>query len=183
MSRLYEALTAIGRKAHVPARTDLPHSLAEGPTRHRWSAIALGAVAVLGAAWLTVMPRAPAMPSPSAPPVSPLLSAPPPQTLRGPELRERARSETVLGSLARAEELLERAVALDPADVPAWNDLGVVLVRRGQRRRGIAALEHDGQALGAAAHYRAFLELVPEHPDRAQIEQRLTVPGPAAERR
>jgi len=119
-------------------------------------------------------------------------------------LRERARSETVLGSLARAEELLERAVALDPADVPAWNDLGVVLVRRGQRRRGIAAferslaldpkhadahrnlavaLEHDGQALGAAAHYRAFLALVPEHPDRAQIEQRLTLPGPAAERR
>jgi len=155
MSRLYEALTAIGRKAHVQARTDLPHSLAEGPTRHRWSAIALGAVAVLGAAWLTVMPRAPAMPSPSAPPVSPLLSAPPPQTLRGPELRERARSETVLGSLARAEELLERAVAL----------------------------EHDGQALGAAAHYRAFLALVPEHPDRAQIEQRLTSPGPAEERR
>jgi len=204
MSRLYEALTAIGRKARVPARTDLPHSLAEGPTRHRWSAIALGAVAVLGAAWLTVMPRAPAMPSPSAPPVSPLLSAPPSQTLRGPELRERARSETVLGSLARAEELLERAVALDPADVPAWNDLGVVLVRRGQRRRGIAAferslaldpkhadahrnlavaLEHDGQALGAAAHYRAFLALVPEHPDRAQIEQRLTLPGPAGERR
>ena len=59
MSRLYEALTAIGRKAHVQARTDLPHSLAEGPTRHRWSAIALGAVAVLGAAWLTVMPDSP----------------------------------------------------------------------------------------------------------------------------
>lgn len=204
MSRLYEALTAIGRKAHVPARTDLPHSLAEGPTRHRWSAIALGAVAVLGAAWLTVMPRAPAMPSPSAPPVSPLLSAPPSQTLRGPELRERARSETVLGSLARAEELLERAVALDPADPPAWNDLGVVLVRRGQHRRGIeaierslaldprhaeahrnlaVALERDGQTVAAAAHYREFLALAPGHPDRAQVEQRLLFPRQPEERR
>src|SRR5438093_6411335 len=105
MSRLYEALTAIGRKAHVQARTDLPHSLAEGRARHRWSVIALGAVAVLGAAWLTVMLRAPAMPSPSARPGSLLLSSLPPEALRGPELRERARNETVLGSLARAEEL------------------------------------------------------------------------------
>src|SRR5439155_21877243 len=100
MSRLYEALTAIGRKAHVQGRTDPPHSLSEGPARHRWSAIALGAVADLGAAWLTVMLRAPAMPSPSASRVSPLLSALPPEALRGPELRERARNETVLGSLA-----------------------------------------------------------------------------------
>ena len=110
----------------------------------------------------------------------------------------------MLGSLARAEELLQRAVALDPADASAWNDLGVVLVRRGQHPRGIeaiqrslaldpqhaeahrnlaVALEQDGQTLGAAAHYRAFLALAPGHPDRAQIEQRLGFPEPAEARR
>jgi len=126
-----------------------------------------------------------------------------PEPLLAPELRERAREATVLGSLARAEALLERALALEPADAAAWNDLGVVLVRRRQHRRGIeaiqrslaldpkhaeahlnlaVALEQDGQTLGAAVHYRAFLALVPEHPDRAQIEQRLTF-RPAEERR
>ena len=110
----------------------------------------------------------------------------------------------MLGSLARAEELLQRAVALDPADASVWNDLGVVLVRRGQHPRGIeaiqrslaldpqhaeahrnlaVALEQDGQTLGAAAHYRAFLALAPGHPDRAQIEQHLGFSGPAEARR
>jgi Flp pilus assembly protein TadD len=77
-------------------------------------------------------------------------------------------------------------------------------VRRGQRQRGIeaiqrsvtldpqhaeahrnlaVALEQDGQTLRAAAHYRAFLALAPAHPDRAQIEQRLRSPGPAEARR
>src|SRR5712691_9983493 len=204
MSRLFEALTAIERKTHVLARTDLPRFHAEGRARHRRSVVALGAVAVLGAAGLTAMLRAPSTPSPSAPPVSPLPSAPRPEPLRAPELRERAREATVLGSLARAEELLERAVALDPADASAWNDHGVVLVRRGQHRRGIeairrslaldpqhaeahrnlaVALEQDGQTLGVAAHYRAFLALAPGHPDRAQIEQRLRFSRPADERR
>src|SRR5437899_4431170 len=129
----------------------------------------------------------------------PLPSIPPPEPLRASELRDRAREATVLGSLARAEELLQRAVALDPADASVWNDLGVVLVRRGQHLRGIeaiqrslaldsqnaeahrnlaVALEQDGQALGAAAHYRAFLALAPGHLDPAQIEQRLRS-GPA----
>ena len=109
----------------------------------------------------------------------------------------------MLGSFARAEELLQRAVALDPADASAWSDLGVILVRRGQLPRGIeaiqrslaldpqnaeahrnlaVALEQDGQTLGAAAHYRAFLALAPGHPDRAQIEQRLKFPGAEARR-
>ena len=110
----------------------------------------------------------------------------------------------MLGSLAKAEELLQRAVALDPADASAWSDLGVVLVRRGQLPRGIeaiqrslaldsqnaeahrnlaVALEQDGQALGAAVHYRAFLALAPGHPDRAQIELRLRSLGPSEIRR
>jgi tetratricopeptide (TPR) repeat protein len=200
MSRLYEALAAIEQRAHVLARTDFPRFHAEGRARRRRLVIALCAVAVVGAAGLTVTMRARSIPSPSAPLVSPLPSAPPPEPLRAPELRDRAREATVLGSLARAEELLQRAVALDPADASAWNDLGVVLVRRGQLPRGIEAiqrslaldpqnaeahrnlavtLEQDGQTVGAAAHYRAFLALAPGHPDRAKIEQRLRFPGPA----
>ncbi len=204
MSRLYEALAAMEQRAQVLARTDFPRLQSEGRARRRRSVIALCAVGVLGAAGLTVTVRAPSIPSPAAPLVSPLPSAPPPEPLRAPELRERAREATALGSLARAEELLQRAVALDPADASAWNDLGVVLVRRGQRLRGIeaiqrtlvldpqhaeahrnlaVALEQEGQTLGAAVHYRAFLALAPGHPDRAQIEQRLRVPGPADARR
>src|SRR5439155_22420 len=118
----------------------------------------------------SVMLSAPATPSPSAPAVPPLPSLQHPEPLLAPELRERAREATVLGSLARAEALLERALALEPADAAAWNDLGVVLVRRRQHRRGIeaiqrslaldpkhaeahlnlaVALEQDGQTLGA----------------------------------
>ena len=203
MSRLYEALAAIEQRAQVLARMDFPSFHAEGRTRLRRLVIALGGVAVLVAAGLTITMRAPSISSPSAPLVSPLQSAPPPEPLRANELRDRAREATVLGSFARAEELLQRAVSLDPADASAWSDLGVVLVRRGQLPRGIeaiqrslaldpqnaeahrnlaVALEQDGQTLAAAAHYRAFLALAPGHPDRAQIEQRLRFPGPAEAR-
>src|SRR3989475_2595702 len=143
MSRLYEALAAIEGKAHVLPRTDLPRFHAERRARHRSSVIALGAVAVLGAVGLCVMLSAPATPSPSAPAVPPLPSLQHPEPLRAPELRERAREATVLGSLARAEALLERALALDPANAAAWNDLGVVLVRRRQHRRGIEAIQRS----------------------------------------
>jgi len=203
MSRLYEALAAIEQRAQVLARMDFPSFHAEGRARRRRSVFALCAVGVLGAAGLTVIVRAPLVPSPTAPLVSPLPSVPPPAPLRVSELRDRAREATVLGSFARAEELLQRAVALDPADASAWSDLGVILVRRGQLPRGIeaiqrslaldpqnaeahrnlaVALEQDGQTLGAAAHYRAFLALAPAHPDRAQIEQRLKLPGAEARR-
>ena len=203
MSRLYEALTAIERKARVLARTDLPRFHAETRARPRRFVLALGAVVIFGAVGLPITLRAPPTPLPSAPSVPPLPSAQRPEPLRAAELRERAREATVLGSLARAEELLERAVALDPSDSPAWNDLGVVLVRRGQYRRGIeaiqqslaldpkhaeahrnlaVALDRDGQTLAAAVHYREFLALAPGHPDRAQIEQRLRFPGRAEAR-
>jgi tetratricopeptide (TPR) repeat protein len=203
MSRLYEALAGMERRAQVLARTDFPRLQAEGRARRRRSVFALCAIGVLGAAGLTVAVRAPLVPSPTAPLISPLASAPP-EPFHASELRDRAREATVLGSLAKAEELLQRAVALDPADASVWNDLGVVLVRRGQHPRGIeaiqrslaldsqnaeahrnlaVALEQDGQALGAAVHYRAFLALAPGHPDRAQIELRLRSLGPSEIRR
>jgi Flp pilus assembly protein TadD len=119
------------------------------------------------------------------------------ETLERSELRERALQAAALGSLDQAEQLLERALALDRNDALIWNDLGVVLVHRGERRRGIeafqkslalngrhagthrnlaVALDQDGQARMAATHYRAVLALAPQHPDRAQIEQRLAAP-------
>jgi len=201
MSRLYEALAAMEQRAQVLARTNLPRVQSEGRARRlRW-VIAVCAVGVLGAAGLTVTVRAPLV---SSPPISPLPSIPPPEPLRASELRDRAREATVLGSLATAEDLLHRAVALDPADASAWNDLGVVLVRLGQRPRGIeaiqrsltldpqhaeahrnlaVALEQEGQTLGAAEHYRAFLALAPGHPDRVRIEQRLRLPASPETRR
>ena len=37
-----------------------------------------------------------------------------------------------LGRLGQAEELLRRAVEVDPDFVPAWNNLGVVLMEQGE---------------------------------------------------
>lgn len=37
-----------------------------------------------------------------------------------------------LGRLGQAEKLLRKAIEVDPHSVPAWNNLGVVLVERGQ---------------------------------------------------
>jgi Flp pilus assembly protein TadD len=37
-----------------------------------------------------------------------------------------------LGRLGQAEQMLRRAVEVDPEFVPAWNNLGVVLMERGQ---------------------------------------------------
>src|SRR5205807_915233 len=110
MSRLYEALAAMEQRAKVLARTDFPSLQSEGWARRRRWVIALCAVGVLGAAGLTVTICAPLVPSPTAPLVSPLPSVPPPEPLRASELRDRAREVTVLGSLAGAEELLQRAV-------------------------------------------------------------------------
>lgn len=214
MSRLYEALTAIERKApRVLARVDLP-SL--GPTKIRapWRRFVTlcGILVILGAGGVVFVRYGPGLLSrPSAPAVqairrvrsvqaSPIQALPPAgarETLERSELRERALQAAALGSLDQAEQLLERALALDRNDALIWNDLGVVLVRRGERRRGIeafqkslalngrhagthrnlaVALDQDGQVRMAATHYRAVLALAPQHPDRAQIEQRLVSP-------
>ena len=204
MSRLYEALTAIERSApRVLARVDLPAARpVEARRRSSLVVILCGIVVVVAVAGLAVAFRAWV---PSSQPVSviqavqaPSIQALPPgrarETLGESELRERAREAAALGSLDQAEELLERALALDRTDALVWNDLGVVLVRRGERRRGIeafqkslaldarhagthrnfaVALDQDGQVSMAATHYRAFLSLAPQHPERAQIERRL----------
>jgi tetratricopeptide (TPR) repeat protein len=194
MSRLYDTLNALERRAQSVKTTDLPVMRAASPARrrYRWPAVAVLAIVVAGAAALTVVPRGGSSALPSSPaiqnavrePVIPAVSV----------LRERAREATFLGSLAQAEELLRQAVTVAPADAEAWTDLGVVLVRRKQTRRGIdafersisldrnnatahrnlaIALDSEGQASAAAVHYRAFLALAPQHPDRARVQSRL----------
>jgi Tfp pilus assembly protein PilF len=193
MSRLYDALDALERKAQRVASTELPPVRAVSPSRrrYRWPAIALLAGVVAGAAALTVVPRGGSSALPSSPPIQNAVREP---ILPVPVLRERAREAAFLGSLAQAEELLRQAVTLAPGDAEAWTDLGVVLVRRTQTRRGIdafersialdpndatahrnlaIALDKEGQATAAAVHYRVFLALAPQHPDRARVESRL----------
>jgi Flp pilus assembly protein TadD len=194
MSRLYDALNALERKAQRVTSTELPPVRAVSSTRgrYRWPTIALLAIVVTGAAAVTVVPRGGSSALPSSPAIpnvarQPVVTAP-------PALRERAREAAFVGSLAQAEELLRQLVTLAPADAEAWTDLGVVLVRRTQMRGGIdafersialdpnnatahrnlaIALDREGQATAAAVHYRAFLVLAPQHPDRARVESRL----------
>lgn len=93
------------------------------------------------------------------------------------------------GDPARWDEAIaayRRVVAIDPAYAAAWNNLGLLLHRRGQydeaRACYEAALHHDprcaeaaynlgsldedvGQAEAAIAHYRRALALVPDYAD------------------
>jgi tetratricopeptide (TPR) repeat protein len=202
MSRLYDALNSLERKAQRPASADVPPLRATPPTRrrYRWPAIAVLGLVLAGTAALTVVPRGRLSALPSSPPIQNTVRQPTETTVRQPTasvaaLRERAREAAFLGSLQQAEELSRQIVTLAPADADAWTDLGVVLVRRAQTRRGIEAfersialnpnnapahrnlaiaLDREGQATAAAVHYRAFLALAPQHPDRARVEARLT---------
>lgn len=99
------------------------------------------------------------------------------------------------GELAEAERLFRQALAQDGGDAEAWNSLGVVLIRQGDREPGIEALRtalrllpshreahrNLGAALDrldrrdeASRHYRSFLSLTPEgHPGRDEVRRRL----------
>jgi tetratricopeptide (TPR) repeat protein len=199
MSRLYETLTAIERSApRVLARMDLPGAGAPWhASRLRFVIVVCATVVVAGAVGLAVVARSPSTPPSRAPQA--VAASVPSEAPGASELRERARRAAAIGSLAEAQALFERALALDRDDAQNWNDLGVVLVRLGQRGRGIeafeqglavdskhaethrnlaVALDQDGQARKAASHYRAFLDLAPRHPERAEIERRLASLGP-----
>jgi Tfp pilus assembly protein PilF len=202
MSRLYDALNGLERKPQRVAPTELlpVRAVSSARRRYRWPAIAVLGIVVAGAAALTVIPRGGSSALPSAPPIQNTVRQPTQNAGRQPTvsvsaMRERAREAAFLGSLQQAEELFRHIVTLAPSDADAWTDLGVVLVRRAQLRHGIEAfersialdpnnamahrnlaiaLDREGQATAAAAHYRAFLALAPQHPDRARVETRLT---------
>jgi tetratricopeptide (TPR) repeat protein len=99
------------------------------------------------------------------------------------------------GHLADAERLFREALARDDRDAEAWNSLGVVLIRQGERERGIAALraalrlvpthleahrnlgvalDRQGRRSEAISHYERFLLLSPAgHPGRDEVRRRL----------
>jgi len=201
MSRLYDALTAIEKRApSVVPQLDLPR-VAGAPTSARRRVLAAAAIGVAAAVSVGVVLKAV-----SAPPLAPLASqvkpsitsvAPvaAPETVKVADIRARAREAVARNGLEEAQELLERAVALAPTEAESWNDLGVVRVRRGQLTLGIeaferaislqpanaeahrnlaVALDRSGESAAAARHYRAFLTLSPQHPDRAAVERRLS---------
>lgn len=190
MSRLYDALTALERKRPGPNATPIALVSRQAPSRRRWAAITIASVALAGAGALTVLPRDR---STAAPPAT-LNGAPRAEPVRAPALHERARQAALLGVLDEAETLLEQVIKLTPADAVVWNDLGVVKVRRAQLARAIeafersvalngsyavahrnlaVALEQAGRGSEAAAHYRTFLTLSPDDPDRERVSQRL----------
>jgi tetratricopeptide (TPR) repeat protein len=190
MSRLYDALTALERKRSAPNATPIALVSRDAPTRRRWAALAVVSVALAGAGAVTVLPRDR---STAAPPTT-LNSPPRAEPVRAPAVLARARQAAMLGMLDEAETLLEQVTKLTPAEAAVWNDLGVVRVRRAQIARAIeafersvaldasyavahrnlaVALERAGKGSEAAAHYRAFLTLSPDDPDRERVSQRL----------
>ena len=193
MSQLYDALTTLERKPRYATTMNMPPARAQTARRFPMPTIVVMTLVVAGAAALTFVPRGRSTALPS--PVNPGPAAAARQhTIGVLELRERARETAVFGSLGEAEEVLRQAVTLAPRDAGAWTDLGVVLVRRGQTRSGIdafersvaldsnnaaahrnlaVALDRDDRPAAAAAHYRAFLTLAPQDPDRVRVEERL----------
>ena len=190
MSRLYDALTALERKRpRQPEGRALPPPQ-EARTRRSWPAITVVVVALCGAtAVMALRSRS------TAPPPAPAVdNAARTRTAGERDIRERAREAAAFGLIGEAEALLQQAIKLAPADPIAWNDLGVVLVRRAQLPRAIealklsvaldpkyaaahrnlaVALEKHGKAAEAVSHYRTFVALSPDNPDRQRIAERL----------
>lgn len=99
------------------------------------------------------------------------------------------------GALADAERLFREALARDERDAEAWNSLGVVLIRQGERERGTdalrtalrlvpthleahrnlgVALDRQGRRGEAIGHYQRFLSLSPAgYPGRDEVRRRL----------
>ena len=190
MSRLYDALTALERKRPVGAGTPVPPVAVEPRARRRWPAITVVVVALCGAMAVMAL-RSRSIFPPAAPAVD---NAATMRAAAERDIRERAREAAAFGLVDEAEALLRQAIKLAPADPIAWNDLGVVLVRRAQlppaiealklsvaldpkyaaaHRNLAVALEKYGKAAEAVAHYRAFVALSPDNPDRQRIAERL----------
>ena len=59
-----------------------------------------------------------------------------------------------------AKTLLERALSLDQGNPEVHKKLGVLYLEIGDRQKGLQ-------------HFRAYIDLYPDAPDRAEIEQNL----------
>jgi Flp pilus assembly protein TadD len=206
MSRLFDGLARLDRGRPRPAglgSISIAMPRAEG--RRAWrivgTLIILGSMAAIG---MAVYVRPPAARFAAAVPAALPIATPLPAPAMDPALRPiptkgaplaRGLEAARRGNLADAEQLLREAVARDGGDAEAWNGLGVVLIRQGDREPGLAALRTalrldpaHGEAhrnLGAALdrlgrrdeaipHYRAFLALTADgHPGRDEVRRRL----------
>jgi len=189
MSRLYDALTALERRRPGAAAARVPPMEVEARAGRTWPAVTVVVVALSGAVAMTLM-RSGLTASPSPAVRNPASTAPVSEL----ELRGRARAAAAFGLVDEAESLLRQVVKTAPADAAAWNDLGVVLARRTQFAPAIEALELSvtldpksaaahrnlavvfeklGKTAEAALHYREFVALSPEGPERRQVAARL----------
>ena len=198
MSRLFDGLARLDRGRERPAEMGgiaLPTRRVRG--RRTWRIVGsfIILVGMAAIAW-TVYVRPPGrdyLASPVPRQITPLPSitpgppAPSPLAL-GLEAAQR-------GSLADAERLFREALARDERDAEAWNSLGVVLIRQGERARGIdalhtalrlepthleahrnlgVALDRLGRRGEAIVHYERFLSLSPAgYPGRDEVRRRL----------
>jgi cytochrome c-type biogenesis protein CcmH/NrfG len=213
MSRLFDLLARLDRGRARPAgmgTISIPVPAAAG--RRTWyivgyliilvgmAAIAMAVFVRPPAGTLTAtVPTAPqlaALPMPEAPATLP---APAPPVSRNGSVLAQGLEAAQRGELAEAERLFRQAVAQDGGDAEAWNSLGVVLIRQGDREPGIealrtalrllpshveghrnlgAVLDRLGRRDEASRHYRAFLSLTAEgHPGRDEVRRRLTELG------
>jgi Flp pilus assembly protein TadD len=209
MSRLFDMLARLDGGRARPAGLggiSIPIPPADG--RRTWriagyliilmsmAAIALGVYVrpPAGPFTATVAPalRIDAVPMPEAPATP---SAPDPGPSLNGSLLAQGLEAAQRGELTEAERLFRQAVAQDGGDAEAWNSLGVVLIRRGDRQPGIEALrtavrlqpshleahrnlgvtfDRLGRRDEATRHYRTFLSLTAEgHPGRGDVRRRL----------
>ena len=198
MSRLFDGFVRLDRGRARPAELGgiaLPTPCVRG--RRTWRIVAsfIILVGMAAIAW-TVYVRPPGrdfLASPAPRQIAPLpttSSAPPPPSplAQGLEAAQR-------GALPDAEGFFREALGRDDRDAEAWNSLGVVLIRRGERERGIdalrtalrlmpthieahrnlaVALDRQGRRGEAIGHYRSYLSLSPAgHPGRDEVRRRL----------
>jgi tetratricopeptide (TPR) repeat protein len=209
MSRLFDMLARLDRGRARPAgmgRISIPIPVAEG--RRTWRIVgyliilvAMAAIAIgvfvrppagTFTATMSPAPRIAAVPLPPTPATDP---APDPAPSPSESALGQGFEAAQRGELAEAERLFRQAVAQDGGDAEAWNSLGVVLIRQGDREPGIealrtalrllpshleahrnlgAAMDRLGRRDEATRHYRSFLSLTPEgHPGRDEVRRRL----------
>ncbi|BEQ16613.1 tetratricopeptide repeat protein [Desulfoferula mesophila] len=124
------------------------------------------------------------------------LPAKPPAQAKGPSsqaLVDRGVALAQEGKLDQAREAFFAAVAKDPGNAVAWNNLGLTLRRQGKLKQAAQAyekaikadpsyavpyknlgvlLEKAGERATAAKAYRRYAELAPQAPDAATVGKR-----------
>jgi tetratricopeptide (TPR) repeat protein len=213
MSRLADSLSKVDQEGARPRPAELgslPGLVARRalPRAARWrmrTGLVMLVIMAIGAAGVLLLRRGGPEPAPAASPAPPAMVDIPRQasvTARATSRDERRRivldegaAAARQGRLAEAAGLLREALEIDGTDAEAWNNLGVVLTRLGERGQGIeafrsalradrthveahrnlaVALDLLGRQGEAGEHYRTFLQHADRaHPDRAQIQRRV----------